>query len=155
MGGSWTRASMVVAEPRLAPEKIQLRRGKGAGLTLIGYRVTGVRVTPISGRFVGSVRRGPTLTGGALSVDSVGLGLSVGLGGTIATAGGVVSGAADGGVMAVVSTVFAGPRELREISRTTDTSIAIPAIPIAPMATIAAVVRYQGTGGCRLYRSPR
>lgn len=113
-------------------------------------------MTPVCGGFVGSVRRGVTMTGGALAVDSVELGLSVGAGGTAATVGGVVSGAAaDGVVVAVVSTVFAAPRESRDISRTADTRIAIAAIPIAPMATIAVVVRYQGTGGCRRYRSTR
>ena len=123
--------------------------GTFGGRTLIGYRVNGIRVTPISGGFVGSVRRGSTTTGGALAVDSVGTGLSVALGGVVAIVSGVVSGAADGVVLAVVSTVFADPPESRDISRTTDTSIAMPAIPIAPIAAIAAVVRYQGTGGCR------
>ena len=127
--------------------------GTFGGRTLIGYRVNGVRVIPISGGFVGSVRRGSTMTGGALAVDSVGLGLSEGLGGTLAIVGGVVTGGADGVVVAVVSTVFAGPRESRDISRTADTRSVIPAIPIAPMAAIAAVVRYQGTGACWRYRS--
>ena len=94
------------------------------------------------------------MTGGALAVDSVGLGLPVGLGGTAATVGGVVSGAAEDGVLVVVvSTLFAGPPESRDISRTTDTRIAMPAIEIVLIATIAPVVRYQGTCGCRRYRS--
>jgi hypothetical protein len=106
---------------------------------------------------VGSVRRGSTLTGGALTVDSVGLGLSVGLGGRAAIGGGVVSAGAagDGVAVAVVSTGFAGPPEPRDISRTIDTTIAMPEIPIAPIATIAVVVRYQSKGGCRRCRSIR
>ena len=110
---------MVVADGRSEVRNV-------GGRTLIGYRVNGVRVTPISGGFVGSVRRGSTMTGGALArSDAVGAGLSVALGGVVAIVSGVVSGAADEAVLAVVSTVFADPPESRDISRTTDTSIAI------------------------------
>jgi len=102
-------------------------------------------VTPIWGGFFGSVCRGATTDG---AVESVGLGLAVGLGGAVSVVGGVVSGAADEVVVSVGSTVLAGPLELRSTSRTADTRSAINAIPIAPRAAIAAVVRYQGTTDC-------
>jgi hypothetical protein len=123
------------------------KAGRGAGETLIGCRVSGVRVTPISGGLAGGGGGGGAATGALAGGELGDGGGGGGLGGTVATVGGRVADDAVGAVLIVVCTwVPCPPRELRDTRRTADTRIAMRAIPIAPKASIAGFLRYHGTG---------
>jgi hypothetical protein len=105
-----------------------------------------VRVTPISGDFVGlGCRLGRTTTEGVSVGSSV---LDGGGGGALLTLGGdVVAGAVDDTVVVIDGwTAFVGPPDWRDTSNTADTRIAITATPIAPIAMMASDERYQGDG---------
>lgn len=100
----------------------------------MGWRVTGVRVTPISGILASSECVGGATSAGASATASVGVGLSVVLGGTVATMGGVVAraGADDTVVVGTVvdSMMLAGsPPLLRDTNSTVDTRLATTPTP--------------------------
>jgi len=124
------------------------------GATLIGDRVTGVRVTPISGSLVVLGARGRFVcTGGgatgAADVSGGGGGGGGGASGLVARSlEATVVGAA--GVMGVESsTAVLGPRITR---RTADTTSAAAAAPAAMSAVIAGLVRYHGGGAGAKYQ---
>lgn len=127
------------------------------GATLIGERVTGVRVTPISGRSdlgsgAGRVVSGAGSGGGGSGGGLSGVGLSGvgdGGGGMPSTVRGVVGGAVGDGDSDLV--VYGESRrtplrESRETSSTADTRMARTARPIIAMANTAGFVQYHGTG---------
>src|SRR6478752_950961 len=108
------------------------------GATLIGSRVTGVRVTPISGCFVGRGRTvGLTTAGASFTTDGSGGGGGGGGGGsggdclTVAVANGVVV----GGVLSE-GVGSSAPGEPRNTNSTTETTI-------ADSATALAIVRVR------------
>ena len=103
-------------------------------------------MTPISGGAVGGGGSwvGATTTG-ALAGGSLELGVTAGLGGTVALVDGIVTAVGEIVVGSGSSTPDRPPERL-DISKSADTRIAITAAPMAPIAIIATVVRYQGSG---------
>jgi hypothetical protein len=137
------------------------RGPRGCGATLIGDLVTGVRVTPISGCFVGlGATLGLVYSGARSTVDAA---VSGGGGGAAGGGGGgdsvgdpTVAGGPAGAPAGAVGVgdavcvagagragVLPGPRKT---SSTLETTIAITAAAAATSAVAAAVDRYHGVG---------
>lgn len=125
----------------------QLRGCRGCGATLIGERVTGVRVTPISGFLVSEGRWVGRYTGACWVSGGGAGGGSGGAGGTPTRSDGGGDGAgavADGAGDGVVACSGAGGESLSSKS-TPETTMAAAAKAVATIATTAGRVRYHGT----------
>lgn len=118
------------------------------GATLIGDLVAGVRVTPISGCFVGLGRAvGLTTTGASFIVDGSGGGgggAGGGGGGCLLVAVAVASGVVEGGVLSA-GTRSSAAGEPRNTNRTTETTIADSAAALAISRVRACEDRCHGS----------
>ncbi|OBG80824.1 hypothetical protein A5699_10130 [Mycobacterium sp. E802] len=124
----------------------QLRGCRGCGATLIGDRVTGVRVTPISGFLVGVGRWVGRYTGACWVSSGGGGGGAGGAGGTPTRSDGEGAGLVVDGEGDVVGDGVSLGAESLSSNSTPEITMAAAARPVAISASVARRVRYQGTG---------
>ena len=126
------------------------------GRTLIGERVTGVRVTPISGPFEPGADDGSETGGGGGDSEDALVVAAGDVEGTVRLADGLgAMGEGEDEVDGAAGSTSPGPSESRETSSTAATTMATTARPMAPRANIAGPVRYHGAGAGLISRLVR